>query len=186
MKDFLKNALGKFGLDFSYYKPCHIVLIPYDRLLETISIVSNHQQGRFEQLTTITAIDDPSLKDRFCVSYHFLSMTYHERLIIKLNINESTPIPSITRLFSCANWYEREVFDMFGIKFVGHPNLKRLLNEDDFVGYPLRKDFPVTGYTQSYYDHQTNKVEKKPADFSDQPYRQFHLGDSWKGHKNNF
>jgi NADH/F420H2 dehydrogenase subunit C len=186
MEDFLKNALGKLALDFSYSSPCHMVFIPHEALLETVSMVSNHHHGRFEQLMTITAVDDPSLKDRFCVSYHFLSMAYHQRLIIQLKIDDSTPIASITRLFACANWYEREVFDMFGIEFLGHPNLKRLLNEEDFIGYPLRKDFPVTGYTQSYYDHQTHKVEKQPADFSPQPYRHFHLGDSWKGHKKDF
>ncbi|MGR3490946.1 MAG: NADH-quinone oxidoreductase subunit C, partial [Shimia sp.] len=127
---------------------------------------------RFSTLIDITAVDYPGRAKRFDVVYHFLSMYQNHRIRVKMHVREEDMIPSITSVTAAADWYEREIFDMFGILFVGHPDLRRILTDYGFRGHPLRKDFPTTGYTEVRYDEELKRVVYEPVKLV-QEYRQF-------------
>jgi len=135
---------------------------------------------RFSTLVDITAIDYPARKSRFEVVWHFLSMYRNHRIRLKAAMREDAMVPSITGIHPAANWFEREVFDMFGILFSGHPDLRRLLTDYGFRGYPLRKDFPTTGYTEVRYDEALKRVVYEPVKLV-QEYRQFDFMSPWEG-----
>ena len=134
----------------------------------------------FTTMIDITAVDYPDRDDRFEVVYHFLSMTQNQRVRIKLSVAEDEIVPSITDLHPSANWFEREVFDMYGVMFSGHPDLRRILTDYGFRGYPLRKDFPTTGYTEVRYDETSKRVVYEPVSLV-QDYRQFDFMSPWEG-----
>ena len=134
----------------------------------------------FTTLIDITAVDYPARSDRFDVVYHFLSMPQNQRVRVKLRVAEGEVIPAITDLHPSANWFEREVFDMYGIMFSGHPDLRRILTDYGFRGYPLRKDFPTTGYTEVRYDETEKRVVYEPVSLV-QDYRQFDFMSPWEG-----
>ncbi|MEM7060273.1 MAG: NADH-quinone oxidoreductase subunit C [Pseudomonadota bacterium] len=134
----------------------------------------------FTTLIDVTAVDYPDREDRFEMVYHFLSMTQNQRLRVKLSVAEDEIVPSITDLHPSANWFEREVFDMYGIMFSGHPDLRRILTDYGFRGYPLRKDFPTTGYTEVRYDETSKRVVYEPVSLV-QDYRQFDFMSPWEG-----
>jgi NADH-quinone oxidoreductase subunit C len=135
---------------------------------------------RFSTLVDITAIDNPERAQRFDVVYHFLSMYRNHRIRLKVAVREDEMVPSLTALHPAANWFEREVFDMFGILFSGHPDLRRILTDYGFRGYPLRKDFPTTGYTEVRYDEALKRVVYEPVKLV-QEYRQFDFMSPWEG-----
>jgi NADH-quinone oxidoreductase subunit C len=136
---------------------------------------------QFSSLVDITAIDYPERTSaRFDVVYHFLSMYQNTRLRVKLALREDEMVPSITSVHPSANWFEREVFDMFGILFSGHPDLRRILTDYGFRGHPLRKDFPTTGYTEVRYDEVQKRVIYEPVTLV-QEYRQFDFMSPWEG-----
>jgi len=135
---------------------------------------------RFSTLVDITAVDHPEREARFDVVYHFLSMYQNHRIRVKAAVREDEMVPSITEVHPSANWFEREVFDMFGILFSGHPDLRRLLTDYGFRGYPLRKDFPTTGYTEVRYDEEQKRVVYEPVKLT-QEYRQFDFMSPWEG-----
>jgi NADH-quinone oxidoreductase subunit C len=135
---------------------------------------------RFSSLVDITAIDHPERAQRFDVVYHFLSMYRNHRIRLKVAIREEEMVPSLVDLHPSANWFEREVFDMFGILFSGHPDLRRILTDYGFRGYPLRKDFPTTGYTEVRYDEALKRVVYEPVKLV-QEYRQFDFMSPWEG-----
>ena len=114
----------------------------------------------------ITAVDFPSKANRFEVVYHFLSVRYNTRIRVKTYCSEVTPVPSLTDLYSAANWFEREVWDMFGVFFTGHPDLRRILTDYGFEGHPLRKDFPLTGYVEVRYDDEKKRVVAEPVELA--------------------
>ena len=134
----------------------------------------------FTTLIDITAVDWPERDDRFEVVYHFLSMTQNQRVRVKIDVAEDEIVPAITDLHPSANWFEREVFDMYGIMFSGHPDLRRILTDYGFRGYPLRKDFPTTGYTEVRYDESSKRVVYEPVSLV-QEYRQFDFMSPWEG-----
>ena len=134
----------------------------------------------FSSLVDITAIDYPSRVQRFEVVYHFLSMYQNHRIRVKIAVDEADMVPSIIEPFPAANWFEREVFDMFGILFSGHPDLRRILTDYGFRGHPLRKDFPTTGYTEVRYDEVLKRVVYEPVSLV-QEYRQFDFMSPWEG-----
>ncbi|MFM7443920.1 MAG: NADH-quinone oxidoreductase subunit C [Tabrizicola sp.] len=127
---------------------------------------------RFSTLVDITAVDHPERAQRFVVVYHFLSMYRNHRIRVKVAVREDEMVPSLVVIHPSANWFEREVFDMFGILFSGHPDLRRILTDYGFRGYPLRKDFPTTGYTEVRYDEALKRVVYEPVKLV-QEYRQF-------------
>jgi NADH-quinone oxidoreductase subunit C len=135
---------------------------------------------RYTPLIDITAIDWPEREKRFELVYHFLSMSLNSRLRVKAALREDEIAPSITSIFPCANWYEREVFDMYGILFSGHPDLRRLLTDYGFRGHPLRKDFPTTGYVEVRYDEEAKRVVYEPVRLP-QEYRMFDFMSPWEG-----
>ena len=134
----------------------------------------------FTTMIDITAVDWPEREDRFEVVYHFLSMPQNQRIRVKINVAEDEIVPSITDLHPSADWFEREVFDMYGIMFSGHPDLRRILTDYGFRGYPLRKDFPTTGYTEVRYDETQKRVVYEPVSLV-QEYRQFDFMSPWEG-----
>ena len=135
---------------------------------------------RFTTLIDITAVDWPSREARFEVVYHFLSMHLNQRIRVKAAVREDELVPSIVSEFPAADWYEREVFDMYGILFAGHPDLRRILTVYGFRGYPLRKDFPTTGYVELRYDEEQKRVVYEPVKLT-QEYRQFDFMSPWEG-----
>ncbi len=135
---------------------------------------------RFSSLVDITAVDHPERAQRFDLVYHFLSMYRNHRIRLKVAVREDEMVPSIHELHPSANWFEREVFDMFGILFSGHPDLRRILTDYGFRGYPLRKDFPTTGYTEVRYDEALKRVVYEPVNLV-QEYRQFDFMSPWEG-----
>jgi len=135
---------------------------------------------RFSTLVDITAVDYPERAKRFDVVYHFLSMYTNQRVRLRVAVREDEIVPSITKIHPSANWFEREVFDMFGILFSGHPDLRRILTDYGFRGYPLRKDFPTTGYTEVRYDEAQKRVVYEPVKLT-QEYRQFDFMSPWEG-----
>ncbi len=135
---------------------------------------------RFSSLVDITAVDYPNRPKRFDVVYHFLSMYQNHRIRLRVSVREEEIVPSITALHPSANWLEREVFDMFGILFSGHPDLRRILTDYGFRGHPLRKDFPTTGYVEVRYDEELKRVVYEPVNLV-QEYRQFDFMSPWEG-----
>lgn len=135
---------------------------------------------RFSSLVDITAVDQPERAQRFDMVYHFLSMYRNQRIRVKVAVREDEMVPSLVDIHPSANWFEREVFDMFGILFSGHPDLRRILTDYGFRGYPLRKDFPTTGYTEVRYDEALKRVVYEPVKLV-QEYRQFDFMSPWEG-----
>jgi NADH-quinone oxidoreductase subunit C len=135
---------------------------------------------RFSTLVDITAVDYPGRAKRFDVIYHFLSMYQNQRIRLRVQAREDDLVPSITPVHPSANWFEREVFDMFGLLFSGHPDLRRILTDYGFRGHPLRKDFPTTGYTEVRYDEEQKRVVYEPVSLV-QEYRQFDFMSPWEG-----
>ena len=135
---------------------------------------------RFSTLVDITGVDYPERPKRFDVVYHFLSMYQNHRIRLRVGVREDDMVPSIIDVHPSANWFEREVLDMFGILFSGHPDLRRILTDYGFRGYPLRKDFPTTGYTEVRYDEAQKRVVYEPVSLV-QEYRQFDFMSPWEG-----
>ena len=145
-----------------------------------IDFLRTDRTCKFSTLIDITAIDLPEREKRFDIVYHFLSMYQNHRIRIRVAVAEDEMVPSVTDVHPSANWYEREVFDMFGILFSGHPDLRRILTDYGFRGYPLRKDFPTTGYTEVRYDEVQKRVVYEPVSLV-QEYRQFDFMSPWEG-----
>lgn len=149
-------------------------------LKQLLSFVTKNEDLRFTILTDLFGADFPSRKDRFEVVYSLLSMQLNKRLLIKVNVEENESIPSVTDIFSAACWYEREVFDMYGVNFTGSPDLRRILTDYGFKGHPLRKDFPLTGHVEMRYDEKLQKVIYEPVTL-DQEFRNFDFASPWQG-----
>ena len=156
--------------------------IDIEDLSSTILFLKTNDKCRFKQLIDITAVDYPQKEKRFKIIYLLLSHENNLRITININIDEKTIVPSITKIFPSANWMEREVFDMYGISFKDHPDLRRILTDYGFKGYPLRKDFPLTGHTEVRYSETKKKVISEPVKL-DQEYRNFDFDSPWEGTK---
>ncbi len=156
------------------------VTVAASSLPDFIRFLKADETCRFSTLIDITAVDYPQRRSRFDVVYHFLSMYRNQRIRIKTAIREDEMVPSIVEVHPSANWFEREVFDMFGILFSGHPDLRRILTDYGFRGHPLRKDFPTTGYVEVRYDEEAKRVVYEPVSLV-QDYRQFDFMSPWEG-----
>ena len=156
--------------------------IDSDNLISSILFLKTNEKCRFKQLIDITAVDYPEKGKRFKVVYLLLSHENNLRILVNININEKKLVPSITKIFPSANWMEREVFDMYGISFKDHPDLRRILTDYGFEGYPLRKDFPLTGHTEVRNSEEKKKVIYEPVKL-DQKYRDFDFESPWEGTK---
>ena len=164
----LASAVKKSEIKFNQL----FIDINYEDLSSIILFLKTNDKCRFKQLIDITAVDYPEEEKRFKVVYFLLSHENNLRIIVNLKIDEKTTLPSITKIFPSANWMEREVFDMYGISFADHPDLRRILTDYGFEGYPLRKDFPLTGHTQVRYSEDKKKVISETV-VLEQEYREF-------------
>ena len=156
------------------------VTVTLASLVSLVDFLKSDKNSLFSTLVDITAVDYPARDARFDVVYHFLSMYQNQRIRLKVAVREEDIVPSITEVHPSAGWFEREVFDMFGILFSGHPDLRRILTDYGFRGYPLRKDFPTTGYTEVRYDEAQKRVVYEPVNLV-QEYRQFDFMSPWEG-----
>lgn len=151
-----------------------------ERLSDVMTFLRNDPTCRFTVLVDICGVDYPERAQRFDVVYHLLSMHQNHRIRVKLQVDDETPVPSIVELYPTANWYEREAFDMYGILFSDHPDLRRLLTDYGFSGYPLRKDFPLTGHVEVRYDDEKKRVVYDPVSLT-QEFRDFDFMSPWEG-----
>ena len=151
-------------------------------LIEVLSDLKDGEHCQFRQLTDIAGVDYPNKFPRFEVVYHLLAFKQNIRLRIKVKVSEDETIPSVTAIYPCANWYEREAFDMYGINFTDHPDLRRLLTDYNFEGFPLRKDFPLTGSVEVRYSDVEKKVIYEPVKLQ-QDFRNFDVQSPWEGTK---
>ena len=156
--------------------------IDNDDLIEVCLFLKSNKDTKFRQLIDITIVDYPENTQRFKVVYLFLSHEFNQRLILSYMINENELISSLTSIFPSANWMEREAFDMYGVKFKNHPDLRRILTDYEFEGHPLRKDFPLTGHIEVRYSEGEKKVIKEPVKL-EQNYRNFDYESPWEGTK---
>ena len=161
---------------------CLTIEIEIEEITQVILFLKTDAKCKFRQLTDITAVDYPRKEKRFKLVYLLLSHENNHRLIINSNIKEKTIVPSITKIFPSANWMEREVFDMYGITFKDHPDLRRILTDYGFEGHPLRKDFPLTGYKEVRYSENQKKVIYESVKL-EQNYRNFDFESPWQGTK---
>jgi NADH-quinone oxidoreductase subunit C len=159
------------------------VMGPANRIVELLTLLRDNPEYRFHQLIDVTAADYPEREKRFDVVYHLLSLTKNRRMRVKVQTDEDTPVPSATPAYPNADWYERETFDMFGVFFSGHPDLRRILTDYGFHGYPLRKDFPMTGYVEVRWDEALKRVVYEPVKLT-QEFRQFDFLSPWEGARN--
>ena len=158
------------------------ITIDSEDLIDVTLHIKNNENTKFRQLIDITVVDYPENTQRFKVVYLFLSHEFNQRIILSYLISENEVIPSLTPIYPAANWMEREVFDMYGVKFKDHPDLRRILTDYDFEGHPLRKDFPLTGHTEVRYSEDQKKVIKEPVKL-EQNYRNFDYESPWEGTK---
>ena len=156
------------------------VEVPLAAIRGFVRFLKSDPRCQFKTLIDITAVDYPDRPARFDVVYHFLSMWQNHRIRVKCAVREEAMVPSITGEFACADWFEREVFDMFGILFADHPDLRRILTDYGFSGHPLRKDFPTTGYVEVRYDEVEKRVVYEPVKLV-QEYRRFDFMSPWEG-----
>jgi len=156
--------------------------VDIENIISTILFLKANEKCRFKQLIDITAVDYPEKEKRFKIIYLLLSHEKNLRIVINTHINEKDLVPSITKIFPSANWMEREVFDMYGVSFKDHPDLRRILTDYGFEGHPLRKDFPLTGRTEVRYSEEKKKVIYEQVKL-DQEYRNFDSESPWEGTK---
>ena len=158
------------------------IKIESEDLIDVTLFIKSNENTKFRQLIDITAVDHPENNQRFKIVYLFLSHQFNQRIILSYLISENEVISSLTPIFPAANWMEREVFDMYGVKFKDHPDLRRILTDYGFEGHPLRKDFPLTGHTEVRYSEDQKKVINEPVKL-EQNYRNFDYESPWEGTK---
>ena len=156
--------------------------IDSEDLIDVVLFVKTNKDTKFRQLIDITVVDYPERSKRFKIVYLFLSHEFNQRMILSYDISEKEVISSLTSIFPSANWMEREVFDMYGVNFKDHPDLRRILTDYGFEGHPLRKDFPLTGHTEVRYSEGQKKVISEPVKL-EQNYRNFDYESPWEGTK---
>ena len=181
------KILKKFGqyllktlpiINYTLYKNELCINIPINKLIPILFFLKNHTNTQFKILSEICAVDYINKKKRFEIIYNLLSIRFNSRLKIKISLNELQPIDSIIVIYKSANWSEREIWDMFGIFFSNHPDLRRILTDYGFEGHPLRKDFPLSGFLEIFYNELKKRVVYEPINLSQQ-YRLFEFNNPW-------
>ncbi|KAL4922480.1 BUD22-domain-containing protein [Aspergillus aurantiobrunneus] len=172
---YIMSCLPKHVQQFSVWKDELCIYVPPSGVIPTMSFLKYHTSAEFTTISDITAVDYPTRDQRFEVVYNLLSVRYNSRIRVKTYADEASPVPSVTGLFEGALWYEREVYDMFGVFFSGHPDLRRIMTDYGFDGHPLRKDFPLTGYTELRYDEEKKRIVIEPLELT-QAFRNFEGG----------
>ena len=175
----IKSTIGKDIIETNVFFNDFQIIVPSKKIFDVLTKLHSNSYFAFDQLIDITAIDYPEKPKRFEVVYLLLSTITNQRLTVKIYVNEGELVQSCVSIFKSANWSEREIWDMFGIFFSGHPDLRRLLTDYGFEGHPLRKDFPLTGRVQVKYDTDQNKVIYEPVNLV-QEYRDFDFLSPWE------
>ncbi|KAJ4155368.1 hypothetical protein LMH87_000619 [Akanthomyces muscarius] len=171
------GCLPKYVQQFSVWKDELTIYISPSGVVPTFTFLKYNTAAEFTQVSTVTAADYPTRDKRFEVVYNLLSVRHNSRIRVKTYADETSAVPSITGLFDGANWYEREVYDLYGVYFTGHPDLRRIMTDYGFEGHPLRKDFPLTGYTEIRYDEEKKRIVTEPLELT-QAFRNFEGGSS--------
>ncbi|BEJ16554.1 hypothetical protein CspHIS471_0511590 [Cutaneotrichosporon sp. HIS471] len=169
---YLTTCLPKYIQQFSVYKDELTLYVAPSALVQTLTFLRDHTNCQYKQVVDITAVDYPTREKRFEVVYNLLSVAHQSRIRVKTYADEVDPVPSAVPVYNGANWYEREVYDMYGVFFEGHPDLRRILTDYGFEGHPLRKDFPLTGYSEVRYDEEKKRVVYEPLQLT-QAFRNF-------------
>jgi len=176
---FLENILANHVKKITQFRDEIIIEVDVLDLKQTILFLKDHENCLFKVLIDIFAVDYPNKEERFELVYCLLSIKYNSRLKVKTFVDEFTPIESIVDLYQAANWLEREVWDMHGVYIEQHPDLRRILTDYGFEGYPLRKDYPLSGYTEVRYDDSQKRVIYEPLELS-QEFRVFNFASPWE------
>ncbi len=180
LRDHVATGLGATVLDATIAFDEVTVTVPADEIVRTIRFLRDDPACRFISFIDLCGADYPGREKRFDVVYHLLSPRHNHRIRVKTQTDEVTTVPSIIDVFPCANWFEREAYDLYGILFSGHPDLRRLLTDYGFEGHPLRKDFPLTGFVETRYDEGQRRVVYEPVKLQ-QEFRNFDFLSPWEG-----
>ncbi len=180
LASYLSDALGGAILSSIVAFDELTIFVDRARLLDVLSFLRDDPRSQFSCMMDVCGVDYPGRLNRFDVVYHLLSPTQNERIRVKVETDEDTPVDSCVELFPAANWYEREAYDLYGILFDKHPDLRRILTDYGFVGHPLRKDFPLTGYVEVRYDDELKRVVYEPVKLA-QEFRRFDDLSPWEG-----
>lgn len=172
-------VMPKFVQRVSVYKDELTVEVDPSAVIPVMTFLRDHTAAQFKQMQDVCGVDYPTRKNRFDVIYNMLSVRYNCRLRVKTYASETLPVPSVTPIFAGANWFEREAYDMYGIYFIDHPDLRRILTDYGFEGHPLRKDFPLTGYVEVRYDLEKQRVVVEPLELT-QAFRNFEYSSPWE------
>ncbi|CAM9332493.1 unnamed protein product [Lampetra planeri] len=185
------NQLAAFGEYVAEMMPKYIqqvqvtcyneleVMIHPDGVVPVLTFLRDHTSAQFRNMIDLTAVDIPTRQNRFEIVYSLMSLRYNSRIRVKTYTDELTPVDSAVPVHKAANWYEREVWDMFGVFFANHPDLRRILTDYGFEGHPFRKDFPLSGYVEVRYDDEVKRVVAEPVELS-QEFRKFDLNTPWE------
>jgi len=155
------------------------LMIHPDGIIPVLTFLKDHTNAQFTNLADLCAVDVPSRQNRFEIVYNLLSLRFNQRIRVKTYADELTPIPSTCSLFNASNWYEREIWDMYGVYFSSHPDLRRILTDYGFEGHPFRKDFPLVGYVEVRYDDEVKRVVAEPVELI-QEWRKFDVNTTWE------
>jgi len=180
LSDHIASSLGEAIVDRAIAFGELTIVARLEEIERVVTFLRDDPECRFVCFIDICGADYPAREKRFDVVYHFLAPHHNRRIRVKVETDEVTPVPSIIGLFPAANWYERETYDLYGVLFSGHPDLRRLLTDYGFEGHPLRKDFPLTGYVEVRYDDGQGRVVYEPVKLS-QEFRNFDFLSPWEG-----
>lgn len=178
--DYIAAALSQEVLSAQLLSDELVITARGAAIQKVVTFLRDDANCQFKQVMDITAVDYPEREQRFEVVYNLLSLKHNQRIRIKVNTDEDTPVPTITGIYSAADWFEREVWDMFGVTFADHPDLRRILTDYGFEGHPLRKDFPLTGFVERRYDDEQKRVVYEPVKLT-QDFRNFDFLSPWEG-----
>jgi NADH-quinone oxidoreductase subunit C len=178
--EYIANKAGEHVTSWEIALGELMVTTSRESLLRLMKLMRDDANCLFKVLIDVTAVDFPERPERFEIVYNLLSLSHNQRIRVKVAADEQSPVPSMVQLFSSAGWFEREVWDMFGVFFVDHPDLRRMLTDYGFEGHPLRKDFPLTGYVEVRYDDEQKRVVYEPVKLT-QDFRSFDFMSPWEG-----
>ncbi len=180
LSDHIASSLGEAVTDRTIAFGELTIVVRGQDIVRAVTFLRNDPQCRFVCFIDICGADYPAREKRFDVVYHFLAPHHNRRIRVKVETDESTPVPSVISVFPAANWFEREAYDLYGILFSGHPDLRRILTDYGFEGFPLRKDFPMTGFVEVRYDEAQGRVVYEPVKLN-QEFRNFDFLSPWEG-----
>lgn len=180
LAEYIQEQLEKYVVRHEFLNEELVLYAKPAGILKTLSFLRDDKETSFEQLVDVTAVDYPDREERFEVVYNLLSMRHNQRIRVKISVEEDCIVPSATGVYSAAGWFEREVWDMYGIPFEGHNDLRRILTDYGFEGHPQRKDFPLTGYVELRYDEEQKRVVYEPVKLT-QDFRNFDYLSPWEG-----